>query len=264
MLQDPLVWGYDRDNGPDSWHKLFPIANGRRQSPIDIKLWNAKFDSSLRPLNFNYDSSTAQGIVNKGYSFNVEFDDSSDKSVLSGGPLTERYRLAHFSFHWGCRDDQGSEHSIDDLKYAAELHLVHWNTKYNSFCDAIHHSDGLAIVGVFLKIGNSEPELQEVIDALDAIKQRNMHAVFTDFNPVCLLPDNLDFWTYAGSLTIPPLLECVIWIVLREPINISKEQLSKFRSLYSTSKGEHPQRHMVANWRPRQPLQGRQVRRFLK
>ncbi|XP_036616532.1 LOW QUALITY PROTEIN: carbonic anhydrase 2-like [Trichosurus vulpecula] len=264
MLQRPPLWGYGKDNGPDTWHKLFPIANGRRQSPIDIQLWNTKSDSSLKPLNFNYDPSTTRGIVNKGYSFNVEFDDCTDKSVLSGGPLTEKYRLAHFSFHWGSRNDQGSEHSVDELKYAAELHLVHWNTKYKAFCDAMHHPDVLAVVGVFLTVGSAQPELQKVIDALDSIKKKDMYAAFTNFNPAGLLPDNHDFWTYAGSLTIPPLSECVIWIVLHEPVNISKEQLSKFRGLYSTTKGEHPKQHIMENWRPCQPLEGMQIKRFLK
>lgn len=33
-----------------------------------------------------------------------------------------------------------------------QLHLVHWNTKYPSFKDAAGEPDGLAVVGVFLKV----------------------------------------------------------------------------------------------------------------
>lgn len=33
-----------------------------------------------------------------------------------------------------------------------QLHLVHWNTKYPSFGDAATKPDGLAVVGVFLKV----------------------------------------------------------------------------------------------------------------
>lgn len=50
-------------------------------------------------------------------------------------------------------------------------------------------------------------------------------ALFTNFDPSCLLPKSLDYWTYFGSLTVPPLLESVIWIVLREPINVCSEQV---------------------------------------
>lgn len=49
---------------------------------------------------------------------------------------------------------------------------------------------------------------------------------FTGFDPRGLLPKNLDYWTYPGSLTTPPLLECVTWIVLKEPISVSSEQVS--------------------------------------
>lgn len=66
--------------GPAHWHEHFPIANGERQSPIDISSKSAKYDSSLKPLSFSYDAGTARNIVNNGHSFNVEFDDSSDKS----------------------------------------------------------------------------------------------------------------------------------------------------------------------------------------
>lgn len=34
----------------------------------------------------------------------------------------------------------------------SQLHLVHWNTKYPNFGDAASKSDGLAVVGVFLKV----------------------------------------------------------------------------------------------------------------
>ncbi|MCC4765069.1 carbonic anhydrase family protein, partial [Streptococcus agalactiae] len=80
-------WGYGSQDGPAHWHEHFPIANGERQSPIDISSKSAKYDSSLKPLSFSYDASTARTIVNNGHSFNVEFDDSSDKSVLQGGAL---------------------------------------------------------------------------------------------------------------------------------------------------------------------------------
>lgn len=41
-----------------------------------------------------------------------------------------------------------------------QLHLVHWNTKYPSFGDAASKPDGLAVVGVFLKVStNCNPHI---------------------------------------------------------------------------------------------------------
>lgn len=63
------------------------------------------------------------------------------------------------------------------------------------------------------------------------------HHRFTNFDPSCLLPHSLDYWTYLGSLTVPPLLESVIWIILREPISVCSEQVCLFSHLKSLFKG---------------------------
>ena len=53
-----------------------------------------------------------------------------------------------------------------------QLHLVHWNTKYGDFGTAAQQPDGLAVVGVFLKVGDANPALQKVLDVLDSIKTK--------------------------------------------------------------------------------------------
>lgn len=50
-------------------------------------------------------------------------------------------------------------------------------------------------------------------------------APFTNFDPSVLLPSSLDYWTYFGSLTHPPLHESVNWIILKENISISSDQV---------------------------------------
>uniref|UniRef100_A0A8I3P092 Carbonic anhydrase n=1 Tax=Canis lupus familiaris TaxID=9615 RepID=A0A8I3P092_CANLF len=249
-------WGYAKHNGPEHWHKDFPIAKGERQSPVDIDTKAAVHDPALKSLCPCYDQAVSQRIINNGHSFNVEFDDSQDKTVLKGGPLTGTYRLIQFHFHWGSSDGQGSEHTVDKKKYAAELHLVHWNTKYGEFGKAVQQPDGLAVLGIFLKIGGANPGLQKILDALDSIKTKGKSADFTNFDPRGLLPESLDYWTYPGSLTTPPLLECVTWIVLKEPISVSSEQMLKFRKLNFNKEGE-PEELMMDNWRPAQPLHSR-------
>lgn len=34
-----------------------------------------------------------------------------------------------------------------------------------------------------------------------------------------------DYYTYDGSLTTPPLAECVKWIVFKEPLEVSAAQV---------------------------------------
>ncbi|XP_061925701.1 carbonic anhydrase [Entelurus aequoreus] len=256
-------WGYGPNNGPDKWGAEYPVAGGQRQSPIDINPQAAIFSSSARTLRVQYDPSKSSGLLNNGHSFQVDFLDDDDSCALTGGPISGKYRLKQFHFHWGASDDRGSEHTLCGLTFPCELHLVHWNTKYASFGEAASQPDGLAVVGVFLKIGAANPKLQKVLDALDAIKTKGKQSSFSNFDPKTLLPASLDYWTYDGSLTTPPLLESVTWIVLREPISVSPAQMAKFRGLQFSAEGESPS-CMVDNYRPPQPLKGRQVRASFK
>ncbi|KAK7118626.1 hypothetical protein R3I94_022199 [Phoxinus phoxinus] len=251
-------WGYADHNGPQKWCETFPIANGPRQSPIDIQTTGASYDATLKPLKLTYDPATSLDILNNGHSFQVTFADDDDSSILTEGPISGKYRLKQFHFHWGASDDKGSEHTVDEKCYPAELHLVHWNTKYPSFGDAADKPDGLAVVGVFLQIGEDNPKLQKILDAMDAIKSKGKQTSFTNFDPTCLLPKSLEYWSYPGSLTTPPLHESVTWIVCKQPISVSSAQMKRFRSLLFTEEKEAAC-CMVNNYRPPQPLKDRKV-----
>lgn len=115
------------------------------------------------------------------------------------------------------------------------------------------------------QIGAANPRIQKVLDALDSIKtkvkttvpaftkhsfvivmvnnEKHSHTpsppprqgkqtTFANFDAKTLLPGSLDYWTYDGSLTTPPLLESVTWIVLKEPISVSPAQVLNFLHAY--------------------------------
>ena len=62
--------------GPIHWHKNYPLAGKKRQSPIDILPSDTKFDISLaaNPLNIRYDANRTSKVVNTGHSFRVDVD----------------------------------------------------------------------------------------------------------------------------------------------------------------------------------------------
>lgn len=66
--------------GPDTWAADFPIADGDRQSPINIIPKEAHYDPSLKALKISYDPSNTKGILNNGHSFQVDFVDDTDSS----------------------------------------------------------------------------------------------------------------------------------------------------------------------------------------
>jgi carbonic anhydrase len=67
-------------------------------------------------------------------------------------------------------------------------------------------------------------------------------------NPVNLLPKNRAYYRYFGSYTTPPCHEGVIWAVMHDPIEVSVEQIRRFRALLGHE-----------NARPLQPLHKRFV-----
>ncbi|XP_069595479.1 carbonic anhydrase 7 isoform X2 [Ranitomeya imitator] len=259
-------WGYGEEDGPSEWYRYFPIAQGNRQSPINIVASQAVFNPGLKPLVVSYDQCTSIDMSNNGHSVTVEFDDNDDKTVITGGPLNDSYRLKQFHFHWGTQHNGGSEHTVDGKSYPCELHLVHWNAKsFLSFGEAAAASDGLVVIGVFLDIGQKHPGLDRLTDALYMVRFRGTKAQFNSFNPKCLLPSSLEYWTYPGSLTTPPLNESVTWIVLKEPITVSEKQMERFRkTLLINGEDEDERVHMVNNFRPPQPLNGRKVQASFK
>ena len=55
-----------------------------------------------------------------------------------------------------------------------------------------------------------------------------------------------DYYTYDGSLTTPPLAECVKWVVFKEPIEVSAAQVS-FSSSLKTWEESFPGQEWVLN-----------------
>jgi carbonic anhydrase len=47
-----------------------------------------------------------------------------------------------------------------------------------------------------------------------------------------LLPPDRRYYTYMGSLTTPPCNEGVLWMVMRQPVPLSQEQIDVFARLY--------------------------------
>ncbi|XP_036087429.1 carbonic anhydrase 5A, mitochondrial isoform X2 [Rousettus aegyptiacus] len=220
------------------WKGPASVPGGSRQSPINIRWRDSVYDPSLQSLRVSYDAAACLHVWNTGYLFQVEFDDATEGSGISGGPLENHYQLKQFHFHWGAVNEWGSEHTVDDRVYPAELHLVHWNSvKYQSYKEAVLGENGLAVIGVFLK---------------------DAQVAMGPFQPSCLLPTCQDYWTYPGSLTTPPLTESVTWIIQKKPIEVAPNQLAAFRTLLFSALGEE-EKIMVNNYRPLQPLMNRKV-----
>ncbi|XP_063915261.1 carbonic anhydrase 2-like isoform X2 [Zophobas morio] len=259
-------WGYSQFNGPETWAKCYPEAAGDRQSPVDIQQVCLKSLNTNQKLTWRYIAENTEDVTNPGYCWKVHV--RGDGSELTGGPLEDnKYVLEQFHCHWGQDNDQGSEHTVNGEKYAGELHLVHWNTtKYCSFAEAAKYPDGLCVIGVFLKPGRCNPELDKIVHQLCKIEYRGETAKIGEpLNPGLFIPEDSGYYTYQGSLTTPPCSECVIWVVFKEPIEVSEEQLGAFRSLKSYCREDGCpcddfEGFVKKNFRPTLPLGEREIR----
>ncbi|CAH1105411.1 unnamed protein product [Psylliodes chrysocephalus] len=259
-----LDWGYGPKNGPQTWVSHFPDAAGQRQSPIDIKPVDVKVLNSNAKLHWKYEPETLTEISNTGAAWRV--DVKGKGSELRGGPLLDEYVLNQFHCHWGESNDRGSEHTINGQYFAGELHLVHWNSaKYSSIQEAANNPDGLCVLGVFLKPGKKHEELDKVVKQLNKVQYKNQCCrILESIDPTNFLPLNSGYYTYHGSLTTPPCSECVVWIVFKEPVEVSIEQLEAFRNLKSLCKEEkcydEYDGFVKRNFRPTLPVGQREVK----
>ena len=204
---ETVKWGYTGPGAPENWTSLSEeyglCAEGKQQSPVDIKGYQEVDD---KPILFSY-SSDVTTVRNDGYFVHVEF--------VPGNTLTlgqSSYDLKSAHIH------SPSEHRIDGVSFAAEMHLVH--------ADA---DDGLIVVGLLFRLGEPSPIVQAVLDAASAPDNAVRDGIA--INASVLVPDQLGYYRYDGSKTIPPCYEPVGWYVMRESTDISQEQVDKLLRL---------------------------------
>ena len=100
-----------------------------------------------------------------------------------------------------------------------------------------HHDGHLLVVAVLMNssLEASQTEnaaFQMILNHIPLVKKESSspNGVMIDLNQ--LLPKNLAYFTFMGSLTTPPCSENVQWVVLKEAAVISKQQLDNFSRIY--------------------------------
>jgi carbonic anhydrase len=221
-------WAYDGENGPQNWGKLKSEFNvcaiGKRQSPINIEE-SMTLQGPAEPLQFNYTASSGT-VVNNGHTIQVDL--YGDNTLTVRGSV---YKLVQFHFH------TPSEEQVNYRNYAMVAHLVHKNNEGQ-----------LAVVAVLLDPGVANTLINKVWTymPLDTSDRVRLPGGIIDMNE--LLPKDRRYYQFIGSLTTPPCTEGVLWMVMKQPTALSREQIRLFQQLFPN------------NARPVQPINGRAVR----
>ena len=204
-----IHWDYEGEGGPENWSKLDPkntaCAIGQRQSPIDIRD-GIKVD--LESIKFNYRPSTFR-IVDNGHTIQVEVGENSIN--LTG----KSYELVQFHFH------RPSEEKVNGQRFDMVVHLVHKSDEGQ-----------LAVVAVLLERGSENPFIQTLWNNLPLERNTPVQPPATQIDLASLLPATRSYYTYMGSLTTPPCSEGVLWLVMKQPVQVSQDQINIFSRLY--------------------------------
>ncbi|MCI4625681.1 MAG: carbonic anhydrase family protein [Candidatus Magnetoovum sp. WYHC-5] len=219
-------WTYEGAEGPNSWGELskdYAICKtGKEQSPIDI---TKTVKANLGGIEFDY-RDTPLKILNNGHAIQVNY--TTDSFIRLKGETV--YKLLQFHFH------SPSENTTQGKLYDMEVHLVHKD-----------ENGQLAVVGVFMKEGKSNPFIQTLWDALPSQVNFVKEVKGVNISAFNLLPKDGSYYHWSGSLTTPPCSEKVQWYMMKAPIEVSKAQIDKFVSLVGK------------NARPVQPLHERNI-----
>jgi carbonic anhydrase len=227
-------WGYEGEHGPANWGTLDPAYaacdKGKAQSPIDITKAGT---GTGNPWKLNYKSSSLRIAHHEHVAELVDNGHTIQVTVEKGSTLTtsrDTYQLKQFHFH------TPSEHTIDGKSFPMEVHFVHQSADKN-----------FAVVSLLFAEGATNANLAKLIANFPKAKGESANLPEVKLDLALHLPTTNAAYTYMGSFTTPPCTENVEWLVFRDPVMASREQLDAFAA------------RLKSNKRPVQPLNGRTI-----
>lgn len=217
-------WGYSGHSGPENWAQLSAdnfACSGSNQSPVNL---TGFIEADLTPIEFNYKSGGHE-VFNNGHTIQVNYSPGSRINIDE-----QAFELKQFHFH------APSENHINGSSFPLEAHYVHANDQGQ-----------LVVVAVMFKEGKENKPLKGAWLGMPKVAGEKA-SYASSFNANKLLPDNKDYYRFNGSLTTPPCSEGVRWLVLKDSLEASREQISHFTDVIG-----------FANNRPLQPINARTI-----
>jgi carbonic anhydrase len=218
-------WSYAGDGAPEHWGKLNPefalCDAGKSQSPINIE---EPIKANLKKIR-SIQKFPAKSIENTGIDIKLHFKEGN-MMVLDNAP----FQMKHIQFHLP------SEHTLQGKSFPVEAQFYHADSK-----------GGVTIVAVMFKEGKSNASIDKLFGELTPNKAMPVE-LKSRLIASELMPTNQEYFRYSGSLTTPPCSEGVRWVIMKNPLSISKEQIEKINKALKN-----------ANNRPPQALNGRTI-----
>lgn len=197
--------------------------SGQRQSPINITAESVAA-KKLPAMSLDY-RSTPLRLANDGHTLRVRLSKSGQLVIGK-----EHYTLQQFHFH----TPGGDQIKGENFPFAA--HILHKSA-----------SGQLLAIVVPFRLGAENPLLTRLLPLIPSKVDGDHKHPDMQVSAKDLLPINLAYYRYSGSLTAAPCTEGVEWLVMKQPLELSSAQLAQW------------QQHFKDNMRGVNPLHGRAV-----
>lgn len=206
-------WDYGDLHGPQQWGVMRPewaaCREGKRQSPIELQ---SGLVVQLEPVEFDY-LPTLFRVIDTGRLLRIQTG-----AGLGARIRGERYELIYVEVH------RPGQERVDGVVHDLSVDLHH------------RSADGrMAVVSIQFRAGTAPNSvLTTLLSALPLERGAQYGPDFSiDLRP--LLPSDPAHFMYSGSLTSPPCTEGVLRVVMKQPMEVSWEQLGVISRLHPPS-----------------------------
>ncbi len=221
-------WSYQGETSPENWAEIEKNSDcdGKNQSPINIIVDHTVPVNNIDNLKVFYSPETViNKVENNGHTIQFEFNLGDSIQYKN-----DVYHLKQVHFH------EPAEHIINGIRYPIEIHFVHKSDQ-----------DKLTVLSVFGEEGEVS-RLSVFFKTFLPIKNGESKEINYPIDLSFLYPKSKDFYSYSGSLTTPPCTENVNWVIFKDQLILSYDQVLKLKDNMPLN-----------NYRNEQPLNGRKV-----